>query len=1117
MMRYLLFLALLGLSAFQPLPERKQGSNGDTLFTLLSSDQTNIRFNNKLKDLKEHNIMIYSNFYGGAGVAIGDLNGDGLQDIFFAGNQVGDQLYFNRGKFKFEDVTRKAGIKDNGGWSSGVIFGDVNQDGHLDIYVTRELYDDDPELRKNKLYINQGDGTFKEEAEKYGVDNDARTRHAAFLDYDKDGDLDLFLCNQPPNPGHYSKFLNSDLSLPEYRLVLYANEGGRFVDVTHRAGLARTGFPNSVTCADLNNDGWTDLFIANDFWVEDWIFINNGDGTFTNELYERANHISFSSMGVDAGDIDNDGDLDVMVVDMAAEDNYRLKTNMSGMNPKAFWKVVNEGGHYQYMFNMLHLNQGDGYFSDIAQMTGMANTDWSWSTLIADFDNNGWKDIHVTNGLMRDIRNNDASKKFPQYLESKLFEYIQNHPNPPADITVWDVVDIKTALEIVPSQKLSNYVYANNGHLDFTRKMKEWGMDQESFSNGSAYADLDNDGDLDLVINNINDVAFVYQNNAAQQKENYWLRIEPVADKTGVVTLGTKVSVKSNSGPQYFEITGVRGMYSQSELIAHFGLGKDAMADTVIVTWPDGRLHILTEVKANQLIRVLYSESVPRKEVVATKSSPLLSDITAGFAFNYQHKENDFDDFEKQVLIPQKMSTQGPQISVGDINGDGLDDLFIGGAAGNAGQLFLQDENSGFKPLKCQALEDHRSREDVGSLFFDADQDGDLDLYVVSGGNEFAPGHLNYQDRLYLNDGSGHFTFEPERLPDFRSSGSKVRACDFDQDGDLDLIVAGRHIPWAYPEPASSVLLVNDQGFFRDETANLAPDLRDIGMINDVVWTDYNQDGLQDLVLVGEWTPVIILENQRAGFKRMSIPALDGQKGWWFSVEAADLDHDGDDDLLVGNLGLNYKYKASEAEPFEVYYYDFDNNGSKDVVLTYYNFGIQYPLRGRECSSQQVPMIKEKFENYDLFASSDVFEVYGENKLADALHLEATNFASLYIENQGGGRFRVSPLPIDAQISTVNDFIVHDFNQDGHPDVLMAGNMFDAEVETTRADGGFGLLMLGDGTGHFKPLSKKESGFFVPYDVKSLSTVNHNGKTLVLVGCNNAPLRLFDCRKSMNP
>ncbi|MBK8501264.1 MAG: VCBS repeat-containing protein [Saprospiraceae bacterium] len=873
-MRYIFILVLFILMVAFSGPKPGPSGNGDPLFTLLSPDQTGIRFNNKLKDLKEHNIMIYSNFYGGAGVAIGDLNHDGLQDIYFAGNQEGDQLYFNQGNLKFDDVTRKAGIKDNGGWSSGVIFGDVNQDGHLDIYVTRELYDDDPELRRNKLYINKGDGTFSEQAAAFGVDNDARTRHAAFLDYDKDGDLDLFLCNQPPNPGHYSRFHEKDLSLPEYRVYLYANEGGKFVDVSQKAGLARTGFPNSVTCSDLNGDGWTDLFIANDFWIEDWIYINNGDGTFSNMLYDHANHISFSSMGVDAGDIDNDGDLDVMVVDMAAEDNYRLKTNMSGMNPKAFFKVVNDGGHFQYMFNMLHLNQGDGHFSDVAQMSGMASTDWSWSPLIADFDNNGWKDIHITNGLMRDIRNNDASKKFPTYLESKLFEYVQSHPNPPADITVWDVVDIRTALEIVPSQKLSNYIFANNGNLTFTKKMEEWGMDQKSFSNGS-YADLDNDGDLDLVVNNINDVAFIYQNNAAQLKENHWLRIDPIVDQTKVVTIGTKVSVHSKSGKQFFEITGVRGMYSQSEQIAHFGVGQDLMIDTVKVTWPDGRMTILMDVAVDQVVRVLYSESQASNIAGENQSNAFLSDISSEFAIQYQHEENKFDDFEKQVLIPQKMSSLGPQIAVGDINGDGIEDLFIGGVAGKTGSIYLQEKNQGFKIIECKALDIHKSSEDVGSLFFDADQDGDLDLYVVSGGNEFRPESTAYQDRLYLNDGSGNFTYDVTRLPIGSHSGSKVRACDFDQDGDLDLVVAGRHIPWAYPEPASSQLLVNVNGFFTDQTALLAPSLEKIGMINDIVWCDINQDGLQDLVLVGEWTPIIILKNTRNGFERMSTPVLD--------------------------------------------------------------------------------------------------------------------------------------------------------------------------------------------------------------------------------------------------
>lgn len=1086
--------------------------NNQALFSLLSARKSGIKFNNVLKDTREHNIMIYSNFYGGAGVGIGDLNNDGLADLYFAGNQVADQLYVNKGNMVFEDITEKAGMKDNGGWSSGVIFGDVNQDGWLDIYVTRELYDDDPELRKNKLYINNGDLTFTESAEAYGIADSERTRNAAFLDHDKDGDLDLFLCNQPPNPGDYSPFFNTELLLEEYSIRLYENMGGRFQDVTEQAGLKRTGFPNSLTASDLNGDGWTDLYIANDFWVEDWLFLNNGDGTFTEKIHDNVRHISFSSMGVDAGDINNDGKPDVMILDMAAEDNYRLKANMSGMNPESFWKVVNDGGHHQYMFNTLQLNIGEGEFRDVAQLGNVASTDWSWSVLLADWDNDGWKDVFVSNGLMRDIRNTDAAKNFKNYVEKALYEHLSaNPPDPEEEISVWDIVDIEEALSITPSEKLQNYIYRNNGDLTFSKKIEDWGLKQKTFSHGAAYADLDNDGDLDLVINNMNDRAFVYENHAAERSASHYLRIKPVADRTHVSLFGTKIYLTTASGTQYHELTGSRGMYSSSEMIAHFGLGRDKQVEEVRIIWSDGHETVETDITADQTLEISYSAA--SKQAMAeevSQAQPLFVNQTNETGLEFSHQENAFNDYEKQVLLPHKMSTLGPCLARGDINGDKREDVFIGGASGQAGSLFVQQRNGSFERLVSPALNGDAKKEDLGATFFDADNDGDQDLYVVSGGNEFQPQSASYADRLYLNDGNGQFSLDRKRLPDLRISGSKVHPIDIDQDGDLDLFVAGRHIPGAYPLPASSVLLWNENGFFKQAGKEAAEDLIELGMVNDISSLDYNGDGWQDVVVVGEWMAITILENQAGkGLKKVDLPDLAASQGWWFSVETADIDQDGDEDIIAGNLGLNYKYKATETEPFEVYYYDFDENGSKDIVLTYYNFGIQYPLRGRSCSSEQVPELKQKFETYDLFAGSDVFEVYGEKSLENALHYEAQTFASMYIENLGNGKFELKELPIMAQTSSVNAILAEDFNGDGHQDLLLAGNLYDAEVETTRNDAGYGIYLEGDGQGNFRQISREESGFYVPYDVKSLLSVPSKKDQFILVGCNDDALQAF--------
>ena len=1075
--------------------------NSPTLFEQVSSESSGINFSNDIVDTKENNILLYSNYYGGAGVGVGDFNNDGLEDIYFAGNLVEDKIYLNTGGFKFEDYTDQSGIINNdGSWSTSVIVADVNNDGLLDIYVTKELYDYKPNLRKNRLYINQGDAKFKEQAEKFGVDDSGRTRHAAFFDYDNDGYLDLYLLTQPPNPGSYSEYFGTNLLQSKYTSRLYRNEKGRsFKDVTKESGVYRAGFPNAVSASDFNNDGYTDLYIANDFYMPDLLYMNLGNGTFKNIANEALNHMSYYSMGVDVADIDNDDFLDIFVLDMVAEDNFRLKSNMSGMDISSFWNVVKNGGHYQYMFNNFHLNNGNNTYSDVAQLFNMSATDWSWSNLIADFDNDGYKDVYITNGLLRDIRNTDASKAVGDYVIETANNWVKENPNG-GDVSIWDILDLDAALALLPSEKLSNYLYRNKGNYKFESVAQDWGLGQKSFSNGAAYADFDNDGDLDIVVNNINEEAFLYKNNTS----NSYLRVS-LKSKKNTPVFGTRIKAYTKGGVQIIETTNVRGIYSTSEQTVHFGLGNLNKVDKLEVIWPNRKKIVLENLDANQEIE-LFLEDAKESSKQEDKPSLLFSDITLEKVIDHLHQENEFDDYAHQILLPHKISQFGPALAVGDVNNDGLDDVYVGASVGSSGALYIQNQKGIFGEAINSPFDKDTQREDLDAIFFDIDNDDDKDLYVVSGGNEYEENNDNYLDRVYLNDGKGNFTKANKDVIGTNFSGSVVKPLDFDNDGDLDLFVGGRLKPREYPEPVDSKLFENKGGKLVDVTETNARDLANVGMVTDAVWTDFDNDGDFDLIIVGEWMGITILENQENRFTKKEIESLKESNGWWFSIEKGDFDNDGDDDYILGNLGKNYKYKTTSENPFDVYYEDFDQNGKKDIVLGYYNYGKHYPLRGFSCSSQQVPKLKDEFKKYDVFASLELEEVYGQQNLSNSLHLVVHTFSSSYLQNDGNGNFTLIELPIEAQFSNINDILVGDYNNDGNKDALMVGNLYVSEIETTRNDAGIGVLLLGDGNGNFSAMNHLDSGFFARGDARKIKMLDGN---IVLVANNNDLLQVF--------
>ncbi len=1084
---------------------KKKIGQDTKIFELLSVDESGIDFNNKLKEDSVVNYFSYPYIYMGGGVAVGDVNNDGLQDLYFTGNMVENRLYLNKGNLKFEDISKQSGSSGDIRWMTGASMVDINADGLLDIYVS---VSGKFNSTKNLMLVNQGVDdtgvpTFIDRAETMGIADEGRTTQATFFDYDNDGDLDLYNANYPatsfktPNPVYSMMMYKKD---PEKSDKLYRNNSdGSFTDVSEEAGVLNFGLALSATAGDFNQDGWTDLYISNDFATPDYFYFNNGDGTFTDKLQQVTQHTAFFGMGADAADFNNDGLLDLMQLDMTPEDNRRNKANMASMNPPGFWEMVSLGFHYQYMQNNFQLNNGitrEGYphFSDISRLTGTSSTDWSWSALFADLDNDGWKDLMITNGTRKDINNKDYFKKVDNatYQQKQKFDYLKLSKN-------------------IPNERVANYSFRNRQDLTFEDISDTWGLNYEGYTNGAAYADLDNDGDLEVIINNIDDPSIVYRNMGREYGLGNYLRIDLEGPKNNPLGLGTKVELFNLDDYQLFEHFLTRGFQSSVEPMVHFGVEKAERVEKIVVTWGDGKQQVLKNVSTNQLLKISYKNARSFDKESVLVQNYLFEDKTNDLGIDYLHFENPSNDFADEVLLPHMYSKNGPGLAVGDVDGDGLDDFYVGGAKGYSGVLFKQNSDGSFQRSDYYPGKQDALYEDMGALFFDADADRDLDLYVVSGGNENKKGSALLLDRLYLNDGSGKLTRSKEALPMITGSGSRVKAADFDDDGDLDLFVGGKVVPKRYPLPAKSYILRNDTDAsvsFTDVTSEVAPYLEAVGLVTDAVWTDFNQDDLVDLVIVGEWLPITFLENNGGNFiDRTSDYGFEKSAGWWYSVTAEDFDKDGDEDIVAGNLGENYKYQASEEKSFDVYAKDFDGNGQLDIVLSYYQDGAKYPLRGRQCSSEQIPAISVRFPNYNSFAEATLEEVYSEADLEQAYHKKTWTFASSYIENQGGKNFKMKELPSQVQISSVNGIVTDDFNSDGHLDIFVAGNLYGSEVETPRNDGGYGKLLKGDGKGNFTAVPFAESGIFLKYDTKDLAKVETSKGTVILVANNQDSLR----------
>ena len=1081
----------------------EQRQSTPPLFELLSPDQTGVTFSNNLPEKPDFNLLNYLYYYNGAGVAAGDIDGDGLPDLYFTSNLGSNKLYRNKGNYQFEDITQKAGVADSIGWKTGVTMADVNGDGKIDIYVSGVDYLS--EHGRNVLYINNGDGTFTDRTKEFGLEHAGYSTQALFFDYDGDGDLDMYLLDHSTHTQRAIERqpLTAQAASPRTGDRLFRNDNGHFTDVTDAAGLhdGIDGYGLGVVASDLNDDGCPDLYVTYDFQGDDYLYINNCNGTFTQSIATAMGHTSRFSMGVDAADFNNDGRPDIITLDMMPESEEVLKTSAITETYNLYNMRLQAGYHPQFARNNLQLNRGNGRFSEIGLLAGVFATDWSWAPLFADLDNDGRKDLFITNGVYR--RPNDMD--YITYVGQEAVQTSLKDTITQANLKL---------LEKMPRVLQPNYAFHNNGDLTFTNVSQSWGLAQRSYSNGSVYVDLNNSGNLDLVVSNIDAPASIYRSRARQQNANSYLTVALRGRGMNTEGIGAKVIAKSNGVTQLLEQQPTRGFESSVDSRLHFGLGKSTRVDSLTVIWPDRRYQTLTDVSINRLLTLSQTDASLRYVYPKSPPSGLFADATKQARVDFKHAEDAFNDYAREPLIPHLLSTEGPRLAVGDVNGDGLDDLFIGGAKWQPGRLFIQQSDGTFRPSIQPSIAADSLAEDIGASFLDANGDGYLDLIVVSGGNEFWGNADALRPRLYLNDGRGNFQRARDALPDIFENGSCVAVGDFNGDGHPDLFIGSRVVSRSYGLIPKSHLLQNDgNGHFNDVTLEKAPALSEAGMVTAATWIDYDHDGKLDLVVVGEWMPVRMFHQENGKLvDRTREAGFAGTNGWWNSVEAADLRGNGRQDLVLGNLGLNSYLRASVKQPARLYVNDFSHSGGGNLeqILTFYKNGVSYPLAGRDELVRKIPALKDKYPSYKDFGAARIEDIFPAADIRQAQVREAYTFASAIALNNGDGTFTMQQFPAEAQFAPIYASVADDFDGDGKRDLVVGGNLYGVIPTLGRYDASYGLMLHGDGLGHFTPVDMERSGLAIDGEVRDMKTLRGaRGQRFVAVARNNDGLLII--------